>query len=163
MSATTPAITIIDAIECARGLHDPDAGNHPDEYPEYSRGMANILGDLYGFDQDDITEIIAVIRHQVSVARFAVEALQIQWMSGGTPSGRQITTKQELADWLVHRPPERPDTRAQNKDQAADGYTLLGQDRHQHRYSGQAIQHSHPGGAASHGYYEHPQDNPEGA
>lgn len=100
MSSNTRPVTIIEAIETARNLHDPDVASHPDEYPEYSRGMASIIGDLYGFDQDDIGNIIRVVRRMDSIARFAVVTLQIPWMSDPTPSERQIATKGELAEWL---------------------------------------------------------------
>jgi hypothetical protein len=29
---------------------------------------------------------------------------------------------------------------------------------HRHEYQGQALEHSHPGGARAHGYFEHPED-----
>jgi hypothetical protein len=90
--------TIITAIELARALHTPAPS--PDEYPEYSRGMAGIIAELYGFDQDSIGDIIRVIRRLDSVARFAVMALQTPFMSDPTPSERQIATRRELGDWL---------------------------------------------------------------
>lgn len=95
--------TIITTIGLARGLHDGVTGEDPGEYPEYSRGMANIIAEMYGFDQDSVGDIIRVIRHQDSVARFAVTALQIPFMSDPTPSERQIATRRELSDWLVEQ------------------------------------------------------------
>ncbi len=98
--------TIITAIELARALHDDPP--EPGEYPEYSRGMANILAELYGFDQDSIGDIIRVIRQQDSVARFAVTALQTPFMSDPSPSERQAATRRELSDWLVKQAGGKP-------------------------------------------------------
>lgn len=108
MTTDAAPINIIHTIETARALHNvlglpTDQPPAPDEYPEYSRGMANIIGDLYGFDQDDIGNIIRVIRGLDSIASFALLTLQTPWMSDPTPSERQIATRRELAEWLESR------------------------------------------------------------
>jgi hypothetical protein len=41
---------------------------------------------------------------------------------------------------------------------AGEQYERIGPGSHRHRYGGQALQHSHPGGSRPHGYYEHPED-----
>lgn len=101
MSTNARPTTIITAIGLARGLHEP--APDPDEYPEYSRGMANIIAELYGFDQDSTGDIIRVIRRVDTVARFAVTALQTPFMSDPSPSERQIATRRELSNWLVEQ------------------------------------------------------------
>jgi hypothetical protein len=90
-------MTIIEAIETARDLHLPPPES-PDEYPDYSRGQADLIGDLYGFTSEDKPDIIRVIRHLDSIARFAVAMLQQPWPSD--LSERQIRTMREMGDWL---------------------------------------------------------------
>ncbi len=94
-------MTIIDVIERAREMHGlPGELPGADDFPEYSRGQADLIGDLFGFCSDQKEDITLVIRGGMSVIRFVVTMLRWGWMDGDPGSERQQQTTREMNAWL---------------------------------------------------------------
>lgn len=94
-------MTIIDVIERARGLHGLPADRPGmDDFPEYSRGQADLIGDLFGFSSEQKEDLTLVIRGGMSTLRFTVTMLRGGWMDGNPGSQRQQQTTREMDAWL---------------------------------------------------------------
>jgi hypothetical protein len=105
-------MTIIDVIEQAREMHGlPAELPGADDFPEYSRGQADLIGELFGFSSEQKEDITLVIRGGMSVIRFTVTMLRYGWMNGNPGSQRQQQTTREMNAWLdAHHWDDQPAT-----------------------------------------------------
>jgi hypothetical protein len=100
-------ITIMTALTTARQLHGAHGDGYDEpvpetgDFPEYSHGQADLIGEMFGFSSDDKELIEEVIRRQMSPARFAVTMLRQGWVYNSDPSERQRQTTAEMEAWLV--------------------------------------------------------------
>jgi hypothetical protein len=103
-------MTIIDALITARTLHgEPVERPGTADYPEYSRGQADLIGEMYGFSSDDKELIEQVVRQQMSIAQFVTTMLRQGWVYNSDPSERQRQTTAEMETWLESPHQRQPD------------------------------------------------------